>query len=314
VSVRPENESRKTEEALSQLVGHVFGTLIADVVRARRLLSDAVPQLTSSFLGLRDGLEAQTRELTLVSEAMRGAGGKEGFLGQIRSVLDVFVNDLVKVSHSSMQLVTHVESLGVEVDTIVSHVTQLETLAKTTKLVALNARIEAHRAGDSGRTFRVVADEVKMLANDSAEFSQQIREVVLRAHAGLAEAKGAATSLASHDLNSILNVHTEVLTTISRLDTTNSRMSEALQTFHQNVNEAIHALQFEDILNQLLCSIGDRLGHLQELWSSWLLARTGGEPKSWAELDAMIARVEPKLASPSDVHQTTMTLGTSELF
>jgi len=155
---------------------------------------------------------------------------------------------------------------------------------------------------------------VKLLANDSAQFSQQIREVVERAHTGLSEAKESATALASHDLNSILSVHTEVLTTIGRLDATNSRMADALSRFHQNVNEAIHALQFEDILNQLLGSIGDRLGHLQELWSSWLLARTAGEPKTWAELDQLMARVEPKLAPTSVVHQHSMEHGSSELF
>lgn len=307
--------SVKTEEALSQLVGHVFATLAADVVRARRILSEAVPGLTSSFHGLRDGLAAQAAELSEVSEALKGKGGQgEGFLGQIRGVLDVFVNDLVNVSHSSMQMASRVDSLGVEIETIVSHVSQLETLAKTTKLVALNARIEAHRAGEAGKTFRVVADEVKNLADDSAQFSQQIRDVVQRAHAGLTEAQTSVTALASHDLNSILSVHNEVLATIGRLDSTNMRMAESLARFHANVNEAIRALQFEDILNQLLVSIGDRLGHLQELWSSWLLARTQEQPTSWADLDRVLARVEPKLLQKSAVQQTSMQTGTAELF
>jgi methyl-accepting chemotaxis protein len=229
-------------------------------------------------------------------------------------VLDGFVNDLVKVSHSSMQLVGRVEALGTEIDVIVSHVNHIETLAKSTRLVALNARIEAHRAGDAGKTFRVVADEVKNLADDAAQFSQQIRDVVGRAHVGLAEAKVSVTALASHDLNSILTVHREVMTTIGRIDATNERMSSNLQRFHANVDVAIRALQFEDIVTQLLTSIEQRMGSAQSLFVTWLAARASTQPEVWAALQQAMTKLEPELNKKSAVQQTSMTTGTAELF
>ncbi len=307
--------TQKTEDALSQLMGNAFATLIADVERARAIVAEAVPNLTVSFHGLRDDLAAQVTELLAVSVALKGEGGaKVGFLDQMRSVLDSFVGDLVNVSHSSMQLVGRVETLGSEIDTIVSYVNQIETLAKSTRLVALNARIEAHRAGDAGKTFRVVADEVKLLADDAAQFSQQIRDVVSRAHIGLNEARNSVTALASHDLNSILNVHKEVMETIGRIDATNSRMTDSLKRFHANVDLAIRTLQFEDILNQLLSSISARMGQTQQLWASWLTTRVSTNPEAWSELQATITRIEPQLTKPSAVQQTSMTTGSAELF
>jgi methyl-accepting chemotaxis protein len=207
-----------------------------------------------------------------------------------------------------------VDTLGADIDVIVSHTNHIETLAKSTRLVALNARIEAHRAGEAGKTFRVVADEVKSLADDAAQFSQQIRDVVGKAHVGLAEAKTAVTALASHDLNSILNVHKEVMSTIARIDSTNERMSHNLQRFHGNVDIAIRALQFEDIATQLLASIEQRLGSTQQLWVSWLATRGNSRPEAWAAVQQAMAQLEPQIKKPSAVQQTSMTTGTTELF
>jgi methyl-accepting chemotaxis protein len=307
-------ESQKTNAALSQLLGHVFEALIKDVARSRGLLHEAIPALITSFNGFRADLEAQSLELAEVSKELQGSTGSQGFLEQMRTVLDTFVSDLVTVSHSSMKLVQRVDGLGVDVDEIVTRVGHIESMAKSTRLIALNARIEAHRAGEAGKTFRVVADEVKALADDAAEFSQQIRDVVSRAHASLAEAKSAVSILASHDLNSVLEAQRGVMATVEKLDVSNGHVAKSLERFHANVDMAIKALQFEDILNQLLGGVSDRLGSLRDLWTHWLAAQNAPTPAAWGELDRLVAELTPSLKKPSNVTVGTMTAGTAELF
>jgi methyl-accepting chemotaxis protein len=307
-------EGQRTNAALSQLLGHVFDALVKDVANSRSILHEAIPNLITSFNGLRDDLTTQSKELQEVSRELQGTDSQQGFLATMRGVLDTFVSDLVTVSHSSMRLVERVEGLGCDVDEIITRVGHIESMARATRLIALNARIEAHRAGEAGKTFRVVADEVKTLADDAGEFSQQIRDVVNRAHLSLAEAKTAVTGLASHDLNAVLEAQKGVVGTVEKLDATNLRVADSLDRFHANVDVAIKALQFEDILNQLLTGIGDRLGHLRDLWTQWLAAQAAGTPGAWTQLEAVMAEVSPQLQKPSAAQQTSLAAGTAELF
>jgi len=100
----------------------------------------------------------------------------------MRSVLDIFVKDLVTVSHNSMRLVARVEALGSDIEEIVTDVGHIESLAKSTRLIALNARIEAHRAGEAGKTFRVWPTRSSPWPTDASECLRQIRDVVQGTH------------------------------------------------------------------------------------------------------------------------------------
>jgi methyl-accepting chemotaxis protein len=84
----------------------------------------------------------------------------------------------------------------------------IERIADTTNILAFNAMIEARRAGDAGRTFAVVASEVKNLANDTRKATEEIsrtvntlgqeaEQVVSRIEAGAQASGEARTSIAS---------------------------------------------------------------------------------------------------------------------
>lgn len=98
----------------------------------------------------------------------------------IRSIRDV-ASDVEQAADVINQLNSNADNIGTVVDVI-------RSIAEQTNLLALNAAIEAARAGEQGRGFAVVADEVRTLAQRTQQSTQEIQDIVGRLQAGAGEA------------------------------------------------------------------------------------------------------------------------------
>jgi len=299
----------QSQELVRELIGRLFGSLIADTKRARGILAEAVPSIIKSFQSLQHQVHDQFGVIEALALQLQGDGTKGGFVETMRGIVDTFVSDMMLISKQSMRIVERVGQMGHDVDSVITNVTEIEEMARTTRFIALNAHIEAHRSGAAGTTFRVVAEEVKRLAGDANEFSGQIRLAIDRCRGRLAEARGLVGVLASHDMNGAMSAQAGLVATVEKINAANESLVSTLRALDETVKTATRALQFEDILTQLLTSIGDRIEQLQNVWLESLEAKGDGDA-----LGVAFENHRQALEKPQAVNQTSLDEGTVELF
>jgi methyl-accepting chemotaxis protein len=307
-------KSPESIDLLSQIINQVLQSLVSDLERARAMLDEAIPGVLTSFNSLRQQVAEQHQTLSAMSETLQGGQNDAGFVAMMRGLLDGFVGNLVTVSHGSIRMVERVDALGKDVDSIVSNLARIEAMASQTRFIALNARIEAHRAGDAGRCFQVVANEVKTLADDATSFSGNIRSVVQNCRDRISEARTAVSEMASHDMNGALTAQKSVMELAARLTSTNQKVEASMQLIEEHIGVAVRALQFDDMMQQLLISVSERIEHVRSLWLDWIAASQTPSPEAWTRLTDAINALTPKLTKAAAVQQESLSAGTVELF
>lgn len=312
-AAEPTQAGNLSADIVRDLIGSLFLSLAADTRRGQELLRDAIPTIVSNFQGLQKQVHEQVTMVDDLARQLEGDENHDGFIKTVRHIVDTFVNELVTVSQQSIRIVERVTLMGREVALVTTNVGEIDEMARTTRFIGLNALIEANRNGEAGKSFKVVADEVKRLAGDAEVFSRHIREAVERCQMRLNETREIVAILASHDMTMALNAQKGIMNTVVSIEATNQSLAKTLRDLDENVRKSIQALQFDDIMMQLLGSIGERIEHLRHVWLEALPVKMS--EADGGRLVAAYARHRDKLEAPQKVKQTSVNnSGTAELF
>ncbi len=199
-------KEKQTESLLSQIettmdvVKNSTATMNSDISDCNDnlgVIKDISNSMATTVQEISQGVYAQSENVSQISIKMNEANSK---------VLDIskFTNELDKVSTKASQIVSEgsdrvdimknhmetineavtksystVQELNENMDEIDNFLEGITSIAKSTNLLSLNASIEAARAGESGKGFAVVAEEIRKLAEQSANTVKQINSILL---------------------------------------------------------------------------------------------------------------------------------------
>ena len=265
---------RLLEECSRQFSGQL-GVARGELGQVQTLLSEAIVSLANSFSSMHEHTRHQ-RDVT-VSVATGADGGKtsrqfDDFVTDTSSVMQRVVDSIIGNSKLGMELVDLTENIAARTQEVQTILSEIGSIAKQTNLLALNAAIEAARAGESGRGFAVVADEVRKLSGRTTQFSQQINEVIQTMQVTVKQTEVAISRMASQDLTFAFESKKSVEQMIATMEAQNALRGAALgqlsgiaDEVDVQVGRAVTALQFQDIVSQLLGHVGRRVDAIDDV-------------------------------------------------
>lgn len=222
-----------------------------------------------------DGVQYSTTEITdSIDEIARSAtqasgeaenSSKEAHLGM--ELQQQTINSVENLKSNMSTASSAVEGLSKDSDAIGSVLDVIRGIAEQTNLLALNAAIEAARAGEQGRGFAVVADEVRSLAQRTQESTSEIQSMIEKLQAGAQSSVQAMhDSVGALDATAELTAKTEqslqnIVTIISNISLMNEQIASATEEQSVAVKEISNNVSTANQLSQASANSFENIQH-----------------------------------------------------
>ncbi len=196
---------------LRQSMANIIGSIDKSVEQLRKETQDAnsrTQEIDQTFDNQRTEIEMVATAMTQMSSSSQTVADSASAAAQSTNEADqqgMRAHEIVESAVTSIEALASqideasavITELGNDVSNIVSVLNVIRSIADQTNLLALNAAIEAARAGEQGRGFAVVADEVRNLAKRTQDSTTEIQSMIEKLESG--SVRGVATMEQSKD-------------------------------------------------------------------------------------------------------------------
>ena len=250
-----------------QLGREVLPVWSAQIENSRTQMEDAIAALSQRFSGIVDRLDQALK--TSVQGDGQGMGGVfDHSSRELHGVLE----SLRAAMASNGSMLVEIQGLARFVDELQHMAAEVANIAAQTNLLAINAAIEAAHAGENGRGFGVLAQEVRKLSAMSGETGRRMAEKVTVIGAAMrntrlsaessAKAEAAALVASEASINAVLGEFREVTAGLEASADVLKRASVGIQS---DIVEALVQLQFQDRVSQRMTHVRHNIERLPAL-------------------------------------------------
>ncbi len=297
----PHTELLQRWMSLAAMQQRVIQALVAEIAQTSGFVETEADALSGRFQRLAVSAEQQTARVDSLTSLATGIDieGKIIPIDEITGLLEGTLGDVVEkilyLSKDSMSMVYALDELKTNVERVEKCMAQLDGVNSTTNMLALNARIEAERAGTSGLAFRVVADEVRELSKVTQGLAASMRGELKGLTDGIVHGQATLQRVATIDLSDNILAKERLGVLMKGLN----RRSASLGTIVADaVNEAamisadvdgmVTGIQFQDRTRQRLEHVIDTLHVIDQA----LEEIKGSTAKTLPELAGAVPDVE----------------------
>lgn len=225
-----------------QKLGESIGNL-SSCVESVALTSSKQNDMTLSLSTAIEELSATSITLKNSAESNQEIGNETA--DQAKTGLEIIVANQKVSGELSVALTNasqHVEQVALDAINIVTVLDTIRSIAEQTNLLALNAAIEAARAGEQGRGFAVVADEVRTLAQRTQDSTSEIQEIIEQLQGG--------SDLSVKSMSTATSKIESALETANQAGNMFEIINEKLAQIVQQSDQVTHAAEEQTLVTQ----------------------------------------------------------------